>query len=66
MIKVVVPLIFVDWAFLTKLLVLGPSVLVIMSEMTHLLSCFINFLLKLGQPKHFFPFFPLYLLADCF
>jgi hypothetical protein len=63
--KIVVPFIFVDWAFLAKLPVLGPSVLVILSEMTHLLICFVNFLLKVGQPKHFF-LFPLYLLVNCF
>jgi hypothetical protein len=45
--------------------VLGPSILVILSEMTHLLSCFVNFLLKISQPKHFL-LFPLYLLVDCF
>jgi hypothetical protein len=63
MMKVVIPFIFVDWAFLMKLPVLGPSVLVILSEMTHLLSCFVNLLLKFGQPKNFF-IFPLYLLVD--
>jgi hypothetical protein len=66
MMKVVVPFIFVDWAFLTKLYALGPSVLVILSEMTHLLSYFVNLLLKVGQPKHFFFLFPMYLLVDCF
>jgi hypothetical protein len=56
MMKVVVPFIFIDWAFLTKLPVLGPLLLVILSEMTHLLNCFVNLLQKVGQPKHFFPF----------
>jgi hypothetical protein len=56
MMKVVIPFIFVDWAFLTKLSVLRPSVLVILSEMTHLLICFVNLLLKVGQPKHFLLF----------
>jgi hypothetical protein len=56
MMKIIVPFIFVDWAFLAKLPVLGPSVLDILSEMTHLLICFVNFLLKVDQPKHFFPF----------
>jgi hypothetical protein len=65
MMKVVVPFIFVDWAFLTKFPMLGPLVLVILSEMTHLLSYFVNFLLKISQPKHFL-LFPLYLLVDCF
>jgi hypothetical protein len=31
---------------------LGPSVLVILSEMAHLLICFVNLLLKVSQPKH--------------
>jgi hypothetical protein len=65
MMIVIVPFIFVDWAFRTMLPVLRPLVLVILSEMTHLLSCFINLLLKVGQPKHFL-LFPLYLLVDCF
>jgi hypothetical protein len=65
MMKVVVPFIFVDWAFLTKLPVLGPLVLVILSEMTHLFGCFLNFLLKVSQPKHFL-LFHMYLLVDCF
>jgi hypothetical protein len=64
MTEVVVPFIFVEWAFLTKLLVLRPSVLVILSKMTHLLNCFVN-LLKVGLPEHFL-LFPLYLLMDCF
>jgi hypothetical protein len=64
MMKVIVPFIFVDWAFLTKLLVLRPSVLVILSEMAYLLSCFVNLLLKVDRPKHFL-LFPLYLLVDC-
>jgi hypothetical protein len=65
MMKVVIPFIFVEWGFLTKLPVLGPSVLVILCKMTHLLSCFVNLLLKVGQLEHFL-LFPLYLLMDCF
>jgi hypothetical protein len=49
MVKIVVPFIFIDWAFLTKLPVLGPSVLVILSEMMHLLSCFVNLPLKVAE-----------------
>jgi hypothetical protein len=56
MMEVVVPFIFVEWAFLTKLPVLRPSVLVILSKMTHLLSCFINLFLKISQPEHFLLF----------
>jgi hypothetical protein len=56
MMIVIVPFIFVDWAFRTMIPVLRPLVLVILSEMTHLLSCFINLLLKVGQAKHFLLF----------
>jgi hypothetical protein len=63
MVKIVVLFVFIDWAFLTKLPVLGPSVLVILSEMTHFLSCFVNLPLKVGQPKHLF-LLPLYLLVN--
>jgi hypothetical protein len=64
-VKIVVPFIFIDWTLLTKLPVLRPSVLVILSEMTHFLSCFVNLPLKVGQPKHLF-FLPLYLLMNGF
>jgi hypothetical protein len=48
---------------LTKLPLLRPSVLIILSKMTHLLSGFINLLLKISQAKHLL-FFPLHLLMD--
>jgi hypothetical protein len=48
MIEVAVLFIFVEWAFLTKLPMLRPSVLVILSKMTHLPSCIVNLLLKVG------------------
>jgi hypothetical protein len=53
MVKIIVPFIFIDWALLTKLLVLGPLLLVILGEMTHFLSCFVNLPLIICQPKHF-------------
>jgi hypothetical protein len=65
MIEVVVPFIFIEWAFLTKLLVLRSSVLVILSKMTHLLIFFVDLLLKVSQPEHFL-LFSLYLLIDFF
>jgi hypothetical protein len=65
MMKVIVPFVFVEWALSTKLPVLSPSVLVILSEMTYFLSCVVNLLLKVSQPKHFL-LFPLYVLMDCF
>jgi hypothetical protein len=37
---------------LTKLPVLGPSVLVILGEVTHFFGGFINLLLEIGEPKH--------------
>jgi hypothetical protein len=48
MMKVIVPFILIDWAFLTKLPVLGPSVLVILSKVTHFLGSFVDLLLKVG------------------
>jgi hypothetical protein len=48
MVKIVVPFIINDWAFLTKLPVLGPLVLVILSEVTHFLDSFVELLLKVG------------------
>jgi hypothetical protein len=48
MVKVGVPFIIIDWAFLTKLPVLGPTVLVILSEVTHFLGGFVDLLLKVG------------------
>ena len=63
MVKVVVPFIIIDWAFLTKLPVLGPSVLVILSEVTHFLSSFIDLSLKIYEPEHLF-LLPLHLLVD--
>jgi hypothetical protein len=42
---------------------LGPSVFVILSEVTHFFSIFIDLLLKVGEPKHLFPL-PLHLLVD--
>jgi hypothetical protein len=63
MMKVVVPFIIIDWAFLMKLPVLGPLVLVILSEVTQFFSSFVDLSLKIGKPKH--PFLlPLHLLMD--
>jgi hypothetical protein len=55
MMKVIVPFIIIDWAFLTKLPVLGPLVLVILIKVTHLFGSFIDLSLKVGEPKHLFP-----------
>jgi hypothetical protein len=48
-----------------KLPVLGPSVLVILSKMTHFFSSFVDLPLKIGQPSHLL-LFPLHLLMDDF
>jgi hypothetical protein len=61
--KVIVPFIIIDWAFLMKLPVLGPSILVILSKVTHFFGSFVDFSLKVGKPKHIFPL-PLYLLVN--
>jgi hypothetical protein len=45
--------------------VLGPSVLIILSKMTHFLSSFIDLPLKIGQPSHLL-LFPLHLLVHDF
>jgi hypothetical protein len=63
MMEVVIPFIFVELVFRMKLPVLRPSVLVILSKMTYLLSSFVDLLLEVGQPEHLF-LFPLYLLVD--
>jgi hypothetical protein len=63
MMKVTIPLTIINWDFLTKLPVLEPSVLVILGKVTHFFSSFVNLSLKVGEPKHLFPF-SLYLLVD--
>jgi hypothetical protein len=50
---------------LTKLPVLGPSVVIILSKMTHFFSSFVDLLLKVGQPSHLL-LFPLHLLVNDF
>jgi hypothetical protein len=37
--------------------VLGPSVVIILSKMTHFLSSFVDLLLKVSQPGHLLLFF---------
>jgi hypothetical protein len=48
MMKVIVPFIIIDWDFLTKLTMLGPSFLVILSKVTHFFGSFVDLLLKDG------------------
>jgi hypothetical protein len=52
MMKVTVPFIIIVWIFLAKLPVLGPSVLVILSEVALFFGCFIDLPLEIGEPKH--------------
>jgi hypothetical protein len=65
MTEIVVPFIFIEWDLLTKLPVLGPSVMVILGKMMHFLSSFVDLLLKVGQRGHLL-FFPLHLLVNDF
>jgi hypothetical protein len=65
MIKIIIPSIFVEQAFLMKLPVLGPSILFILSKMTHFFSSFVDLPLKISQPRHLL-LLPLYLLMDYF
>jgi hypothetical protein len=65
MIKIIIPSIFVEYAFLTKLPVLGPSILFILSKMSHFFSSFVDLPLKISQPCHLL-LLPLYLLMDDF
>jgi hypothetical protein len=63
MIKIIIPSVLVEYAFLTKLPVLGPLLLFILSKMTYFFSGFVNFPLKISQPRHLL-LFSLYLLMD--
>jgi hypothetical protein len=52
MMKVIVPFIIIVWIFLMKLPMLGPSVLIVLGEVTHFLDGFINLPLEVSEPKH--------------
>jgi hypothetical protein len=65
MIKIIIPSIFVEYAFLTKLPVLRPLVLFILSKMTHFFSSFADLPLKIGQLSHLL-LLSLHLLMDDF
>jgi hypothetical protein len=56
MIKIIVPFLFIEWARLTKLRVFGPSVMIILSKMTHFLSNFVD-LLRRSASRVIFSFF---------
>jgi hypothetical protein len=65
MMEIIIPFIIVERIVLTKFSVLRPSILVILSDMTHFLSSLINLLLKIGETKHLF-LLPLDLLMNGF
>jgi hypothetical protein len=59
--KILIPFILIEEAFLMKLPVLGPSFLLILSKMAYFFSGFVNLPLKVGQSGHLL-LLPLYLL----
>jgi hypothetical protein len=63
MIKIIIPSILVEQAFLMKLPVLGPSILFVLSKMAYFFSGFVDLPLKIGQSGHLL-LLPLYLLMD--
>jgi hypothetical protein len=65
MMEIIIPFIIIVGIVLTKLSALRSSVLVILSEMTHFLSSFIDLLLKFGETEHLL-LLPLDLLMDGF
>jgi hypothetical protein len=67
MVKSFVPHVFVVWAFVSKISLVLPILLVlsVMRNISHFFSCFVDLLLQFGQPKNlFFPF--IHLLMDGF
>jgi hypothetical protein len=48
MMEILIPFILVEEAILMKLPVLGPSLLLILSEMAYFFSSFVNLPLKVG------------------
>jgi hypothetical protein len=65
MMKVTISFIIIVWIFLAKLPVLRPSVLVILSEVTHFFGGFIDLPMEIGERKHLFSLL-LHLLMDSF
>jgi hypothetical protein len=63
MIKIIIPSIVVEQAFLMKLPVLGPSILFVLSKMAYFFSGFVDLPLKISQSGHLL-LLPLYLLMD--
>ena len=65
MMEILIPIILVEEALLVKLSVLGPSILFILSKMTHFFSSFVDLPLKVSQSCHLL-LLPLHLLMDDF
>ena len=65
MMKIIIPIIIIVGIVLTNLSLWRSSVLVILSEMTHFLSGFLDLLLKISKTKHLL-LLPLDLLIDYF
>jgi hypothetical protein len=65
MMNVTIPFIIIEWIFLAKLPVLGPSVSVTLSKMTHFFGGFIDLPLEVGESKLLFPLL-LHLLMGSF
>jgi hypothetical protein len=65
MVEIIIPLVIIIGIVLAKLPTLRSSVLVILGEMTHLLSGLVDLLLKISKMKHLI-LLPLDLLIDYF
>jgi hypothetical protein len=63
MVKIIIPSILVEQAFLVKLSVLGPSIMFVLSKMAYFFSGFVDLPLKISQSSHLL-LLPLYLLMD--
>jgi hypothetical protein len=63
MIKIIIPSIVVEQAFLMKLPVLGPSILFVLNKMAYFFGGFVDLPLKISQSGHLL-LLPLHLLMD--
>jgi hypothetical protein len=63
MVKIIIPSILVEQAFLMKLSVLGPSILFVLSKIAYFFSGFVDMPLKISQSSHLL-LLPLYLQMD--
>ena len=63
MVKIIIPSIVIEQAFLMKLPVLGPSILFILNKMAYFFSGFVDLPLKISQSGHLL-LLPLHLLMD--